>query len=62
MTRTANGDKHASDALVERYAPLVWLIRRQYQLSGADADADDLGLAVCLQLAGQLGKPPTQAR
>jgi DNA-directed RNA polymerase specialized sigma subunit len=60
VTRTANGDKHASDALVERYAPLVWLICRQYQLSGADAD--DLGLAVCLQLAGQLGKPPTQAR
>jgi hypothetical protein len=60
VTRTANGDKQASDALVERYAPLVWPICRRYQLSGADAD--DLGLAVCLQLAGQLGKNPRPSR
>jgi RNA polymerase sigma factor (sigma-70 family) len=59
MTRAANGDKQAWDALVERYAPLVWSICRRYQLSGADAD--DLGLAVWLQLAGQLGKIPDPA-
>jgi hypothetical protein len=44
----------AWDALVERYAPLIWSICRRYQLG--DADSDDLGQAVWLQLMGHLGK------
>ena len=37
VVRARNNDKQAWDALVERYAPLVWSICRRYQLSGADA-------------------------
>ena len=43
VTRAANGDKHAWDALVERYAPLVWCICRRHRLG--DADADDVARA-----------------
>jgi RNA polymerase sigma factor (sigma-70 family) len=49
-----NGDKRAWDALVERYAPLIWSICRRYQLSRADAD--DVGQDVWLKLVDQLGK------
>jgi len=52
-TRARNGDKQAWDALVERYAPLVWSVCRRHRLS--DADADEVGQAVWLQLVGQLG-------
>ena len=38
VTRASNGDERAWDALVERYAPLVWSVCRRYQLSSADAD------------------------
>ena len=54
VTRAANGDKQAWDALVERYAPLIWSICRRYQLGGADAQ--DVSQAVWLQLASHLGK------
>ena len=54
MTRAANGDKQAREALVERYAPLIWSICRRYQLSGADAA--DIGQAIWLQFMDQLGK------
>jgi DNA-directed RNA polymerase specialized sigma24 family protein len=54
MTRAANGDKQAWEALVERYAPLIWSICRRYQLSSADAA--DIGQAIWLQLMDQLGK------
>ena len=37
VTRARNGDKQAWDALVERYAPLIWSICRRHRLSGADA-------------------------
>jgi DNA-directed RNA polymerase specialized sigma24 family protein len=47
MTRAANGDKQAWEALVERYAPLIWSICRRYQLSSADAA--DIGQAIWLQ-------------
>jgi RNA polymerase sigma factor (sigma-70 family) len=52
VTRARNDDKQAWDALVERYAPLVWSICRRHGLS--DADARDVGESVWLQLAGEL--------
>ena len=59
-TRARNGDKQAWDALVERYAPLIWSICRRYRL--ADADADDVGQSVWLQLVDQLGQDPRPGR
>jgi hypothetical protein len=37
VMRARNNDKQAWDALVERYAPLIWSICRRYRLGGADA-------------------------
>ena len=54
VTRAAEGDKHAWDALVERYISLIWSICRRHRLS--DADAEDVGQNVWLQLMHQLGK------
>ena len=59
VTRAANGDQRAWDALVERYAPLTWSICRQYQLG--EADADDVGQTVWLQLLDHLGELPPAA-
>ena len=53
VTRARTGDKQAWDALVERYAPLVWAICRRYRLDAADAQ--DAGQAVWLHLVEQLG-------
>ena len=53
VTRARNGDRQAWDALVERYAPLIWSICRRYQL--ADADSRDIGQNVWLRLVDQLG-------
>src|SRR5690348_6321352 len=52
VTRAANGDGQAWDALVERYAPLIWSICRWHHL--ADADARDVGQTVWLRLVNQL--------
>ena len=54
VTRAANGDKQAWDALVERYAPLIWSICRRHQLG--EADADNIGQAVWLQLVSHLDR------
>ena len=54
VARARNGDKQAWDALVERYAPLIWSICRRHGLG--DADAEDVGQNVWLKLAGQLEK------
>src|SRR5215467_2278191 len=54
VTRARKGDKQAWDALVERYAPLVWSICRQYRLSSADAA--DVGQNVWLRLVEQLDR------
>ena len=54
VTRARNGDKQAWDALVERYAPLVWSICRRHRLG--NADAQDVSQNVWLQLVGQLNK------
>ena len=54
VTRARDGDKQAWDALVERYAPLLWSICRRYRLGGTDAD--DVGQSVWLRLLEQLDK------
>ncbi len=54
VTRARGGDKRAWDALVERYAPLIWSICRKYRLSRDDAD--DVGQSVWLRLVDQLDK------
>jgi RNA polymerase sigma factor (sigma-70 family) len=53
LTRARNGDQQAWDALVERYAPLIWSICRRHRLDGADAD--DVGQSVWLLLVNHLG-------
>ena len=50
VTRARGGDRQAWDALVERYAPLIWSICRRHRL----ADADDIAQSVWLKLAAQL--------
>lgn len=51
VIRARDGDQHARDALVERYAPLIWSICRRHRLG--DADAKDVGQTVWLQLVNQ---------
>ncbi|HEX5291267.1 MAG TPA: sigma-70 family RNA polymerase sigma factor [Streptosporangiaceae bacterium] len=53
VARARNGDKQAWDALVDRYAPLIWSICRRHGLG--DADAEDVGQNVWLKLVDQLG-------
>src|SRR6266852_8389008 len=52
VTRARKGDQQAWDAMVERYAPLIWSICHRYRLSGADAE--DVGQAVWLLLVDRL--------
>jgi RNA polymerase sigma factor (sigma-70 family) len=52
VSRAKNGDKKAWDALVERYAPLIWSICSRHRLGGAEAD--DVGRSVWLQLLDHL--------
>ena len=54
VMRARDGDQQAWDAIVERYAPLVWAICRRYRL--ASADAEDAGQAVWLQLVDHIGQ------
>ena len=54
VNRAAKGDKHAWDALVERFIPLIWSICRRYRLD--DADTEDVCQNVWLHLADQLDK------
>jgi RNA polymerase sigma factor (sigma-70 family) len=51
VIRAKNGDKRAWDALVERYAPLVWSVCRRNRLGGGD---DDVFQTVWLQLVAKL--------
>lgn len=53
VTRARNGDQQAWNALVERYAPLIWSICWQYRLDRADAE--DVGQRIWLQLTSHLG-------
>jgi RNA polymerase sigma factor (sigma-70 family) len=54
VARARNGDKQAWDALVERYAPLIWSICRRHQLGAADAA--DVSQSVWLRLVDQLDR------
>ena len=54
VARARGGDPRAWDALVERYAPLIWSICRKYRLG--PADAEDVGQSVWLCLVAQLDK------
>ena len=53
VTSARNGEKQAWDALVERYAPLIWSICRRHGLG--PADTEEVGQAVWLNLVGHLG-------
>ena len=52
--RAKDGDRQAWDALIERYAPLIWSICRRHRLGRADAD--DVGQSVWLRLVDQLDR------
>jgi RNA polymerase sigma factor (sigma-70 family) len=52
VARARHGDQRAWDALIERYAPLVWSVCRQYRLG---EDAGDVAQTVWLALVSQLG-------
>ena len=52
VMQARNGDQQAWDALVERYAPLIWSICRGYRLGSADAE--DVNQSVWLTLVDQL--------
>ena len=54
VARARNGDQQAWDALIERYAPLVWSICRRYRLDRADAE--DVGQTVWLRLVNHLDR------
>ena len=54
MSRVKTGDRQAWDALVERYAPLIWSICRIYRLNGTDAQ--DVGQRVWLHLVAHVGE------
>ena len=54
VTRARNGEWQAWDALVERYAPLIWSICRRHRLEAADAA--DAAQNVWLKLVDQLDK------
>ncbi len=52
VTRARDGDRQAWGALVDRYAPLIWMICRRYGLDAADAE--DVGQSVWLRLVDHL--------
>ena len=54
VARAKDGDDQAWDALVERYAPLVWSICRRHRLGRADAN--DVAQSVWLRLVDQLDR------
>jgi len=54
VMRARKGEQQAWDALIERFAPLVWSICRRYQLGGADAG--DVAQTVWMRLVEQLDK------
>jgi RNA polymerase sigma factor (sigma-70 family) len=54
VLRAADGDQHAWDEIVERYAPLVFAICTRYRLGSHDIE--DVGQTVWLLLVEHLGR------
>jgi RNA polymerase sigma factor (sigma-70 family) len=54
VARAKGGDSEAWDALVDRYAPLIWSICRKHRLGRTDAD--DVAQSCWLRLVDQLDK------
>jgi RNA polymerase sigma factor (sigma-70 family) len=54
VSRASHGDQRAWDAMVERYAQLIWSICRRHRLD--HADTEDVGQSVWLHLVDQLDK------
>jgi RNA polymerase sigma factor (sigma-70 family) len=54
VTRARTGDKQAWDALVDRYAPLIWSICRSHRLGRNDAE--DVSQTVWLHLVDQINR------
>jgi RNA polymerase sigma factor (sigma-70 family) len=54
VARARKRDMQAWDALVERYAPLIWSVCRRHRLG--EVDADDVAQSVWLHLVDQLDK------
>ena len=54
VARARGGNQQAWDALVERYASLIWAICRRHRL--ADADAADVSQSVWLHLVDHLDR------
>jgi RNA polymerase sigma factor (sigma-70 family) len=52
VAHAADGDQQAWNALVDRYAPLIWSICRRHRLN--DADAQDVSQRVWLRLVEHL--------
>jgi RNA polymerase sigma factor (sigma-70 family) len=52
VTRARNGERQAWDALVDRYAPLIWSVCRRHRLQAADAQ--DAAQNVWLKLMDHL--------
>jgi len=52
VRRAADGEQQAWDALIERFAPLVWSICRKFRLT--ESDAHDVGQNVWLRLVEHL--------
>jgi RNA polymerase sigma factor (sigma-70 family) len=52
VARARDGDQHAWNELIDRYAPLVWSICSRYRLSRSDID--DVGQTVWLRLVEHL--------
>jgi hypothetical protein len=50
--RARDGDQHAWNEIVDRYAPLVWSVCKRYELSRHDTD--DIGQTVRLLLDSDL--------
>ena len=60
VTRARNGERQAWDALVERYAPLIWSICRWHRLEAAAAE--DAAQNVWLKLVDQLDRSARPGR
>src|ERR1700749_2248640 len=63
VIQARDGDQAAWNEIVDRYAPLVWVICRRYQLNRSDTD--DVAQTVWLLLVEQLGRlrqPPGLSR